>query len=161
MRYKYDWNPAVPHSALGRIDAEAFAEELERIESKYDAVTSKALVREAKPKDHIAHEFIYHVGQRKAAQLHYEQRAGLLMRSLLIMAPEEAPVSVRARIAVASESGGDRFASAQEMSTDEGLTDLHRKTLLRRMNALRQELIDFDEFVEVVAAITKVLEQAA
>lgn len=167
MQYEYSWNPGAPvRAALHKIDPTAFAEELEKIEREHGKVTSALLVDVAKPKDHIAHDFIYHVGERKAARLHYEQRAGLLLRVLVVRGVEETTPSVRARIAIPAEAddggeGRDRFLSAQEVASRADLRDLHRKSLLRRMNLLRLELLDFDEFAEVVAAINNVLEDVA
>lgn len=166
MNYVYSWNPGAPVSGLDKIDPGAFAKELESIEQRHGKITSNLLVDVAKEKEHIAHDFIYHVGQRRAARMHYEQRAGLLLRTLEVQVVDEATPTIRARIAIpaSADDGGmgrDRFLSAQEVSTREDLRDLHRGSLLRRMNLLRRELLDFDEFAAVVAAIDDVLGEEA
>lgn len=166
MDYTYSWNAGAPVSGLDKIDALAFAKELMSIEQRHGKVTSSLLVDVAKDKEHIAHDFIYHVGERKAARLHYEQRAGLLLRVLVVQGVDGATPVTRARIAIpaSADDGGegrDRFLTAQEVSTREDLRDLHRGSLLRRMNLLRSELLDFDEFAAVVAAINEVLEMKA
>lgn len=158
--YEYRWNPGTPQ-ALGKIDPEAFAVELDRIERAHGAATAAILVDEAKSKAHIAHDFIYHVGERRAARLHYEQRAGLLVRSLEVRpVVDSEPRHVRARIHVQDDDGA-RYASVHEVALRSDLRERHRESLLRRLNALRTELVNFDEFAEVVDAISHVLERDA
>ncbi len=166
MEYTYSWDPGTPSTALRRVDAAAFAQELEQLERQHGAVTSPLLTDVAKDPNHIAHDFVYHVSVKNAARLHYEQRAGLLLRSLRIAVADES-LTTRARIAISavSDTGSvgdrDRFLTAQEVASRSDLRDLHRGSLLRRMNLLRQELLSFDEFAAVVAAIDQVMEQAA
>lgn len=160
MTYEYFWDPGAPlQSELKKIDPEEFDKAIG------DAPTAKKLANEAKAKDHIAHDFIYHVGVRKAAALHYEDRARLLLRAHRITVVDEPSITVRARIAISplhddgGDDDGDRYLRAQEVSAREDLRDIHRLSLLRRMNNLRQELISFDEFTEVVMAINHVLDR--
>lgn len=166
MNYVYSWKSGVPVHGLDKIDPGAFAAELEAIERAHGKVTSALLTDVAKDKAHIAHDFIYHVGERKAARFHYEQRAGLLLRVLVVQGVDRATPTTRARITISANDddgsdGRDRFLSAQEVASRGDLRDLHRMSLLRRMNILRTELLDFDEFSSVVIAITDVLEREA
>jgi len=163
MKYVYSWNTGAPVS-VETVDPDVFAAELERLEAEHGAVTSSLLVDVAKANDHVAHGFIYHVGERKAARLHYEERARLMLRLLVVRDVEGGAPAVRARVAISAvaDDGGqgrDRYLKAQEVASRSDLRDLHRTSLLRRMNLLRQELINFDEFALVVSAIESVLEE--
>lgn len=158
MQYEYSWDPGAPlQTELRKIDPVAFEKVIG------PEPTAKQLVRDAKDKEHPAHSFIFHVGVRKAATIHYEERARLLLRSLRVTAVESPSVTVRARVSVSPENDdgsideGARYLSAQTVAARSDLRDLHRFDLLRRMNRLRQELIAFDEFAEIVAAIDRVI----
>ncbi len=160
MTYEHSWDPGAPlQSELRKIDPEAFNKAIGA------APTARSLAADAKAKEHIAHGFIYHVAAKAAAALHFEERARLLLRSLRVRVVEQPSVVVRARVAVSRSAddggsgGGDRYLSAREVSARDDLRDLHRSSLLRRMNGLRQELISFDEFTEVVLAISRVLDE--
>lgn len=159
MRYEYSWNPGVPLQAeFARIDPAAFGHELRRIERVHGKASAPLLALEARNPDHIAHDFIYHVGRARAARLHYERRAGILLRSFDVTVVTEEPRTLRARIALPDpdgDTGHSRYVSTQEVMASDELRALHRASLLRRLSLIQKELRAFDEFAEIVHAIDR------
>ena len=147
----YSWKPGA--RIVAGLDPQMVGEEFNRIERQYGRVTARAVVEVSQPTDAPLHDVIFHVGQRRAAQLHYEERARDLIRSLkvrIIEAPTSVPV--RARVSLVQEDG-QQYYSAEAVALDPELSEAYRAIVWRRLLALKAEMLAWDEFAAIVLAI--------
>lgn len=124
-------------------------------------LTPSALVKAAKPKKSPLHnEFTWDADE--ALQKIQRQEALYLIRVVSLEIREVKTDKVyRGREFELRPGSTEDYVSIRTELSDAELRDQMVDQLMRRLESLRQELADFEEFTEVVQAITRVRKKAA
>lgn len=99
-----------------------------------------------------AHQFIFHIGRRDAADAYYLARTGELIRSVKVkrrQADSEGEVDIRQWHAVRLESG-DTFRSIEDVEDDPFLAKLIARDLERQWRQLWTKAQQFETVVRLI-----------
>lgn len=139
----------VPGSAFHG-DANEVQAELERLR-RTGGLTKRSVVAAARPKRSVLHPYVFHVDKETAAELHYEDRAGKLIVSIVIVKDDE-PTSIRANVRMPSETG-----SVYVSIDADGAREAQIARLRRDMAALRNQLRELELYPQLALALEEAL----
>lgn len=152
----------------GRISAEACYEELDRIRHENEGdLTAEIVVEEARPSDSVLHPQIFDLGQKRAAEEYYRERARHTMRALVVVYQNEtatqAPetIQVRAFSTVEQKLGESGRVTQIYSSTEEALQDPTRREYIlaeaiRQVAVWRKKYAALSELATIFRAIDEI-----
>jgi len=153
MSYSYK-----PGKSVAGLSADQVGSELERIRTVRGELTTKGVVDESRPDDAAFHpQFEWH--DPKAAELYREHQARQIVHSVVIVSDKsEARPQAYIAVQVVSSSGERRhvYEPAASVAADSALRERHVNALKSKLNSMRRELVAFEEFSAVCAAIEAV-----
>lgn len=128
----------------------------EHLQAIYDAhgtLTPAIVVREARPKNHPLHSYVFDRAPAEAAEAWYRHRAHELIQRVKITyaAGDGEERSVRAFICTRTENGY-AYDPAEKVAVDPFLRELALRDMEREWKLLHARYGHFEEFIHLVAA---------
>lgn len=148
----------VKGSQLPNERAQIVGHELAELEERYNSLTPKLVVNEARPEESVLHP-CFEWDDAKAAETHREFQASHLIRSVAVVYPDpvtERPLSSRAFVNIVESGDDDTEETRRYVTTSRAMADpsMRRQLVeraLRELEGAEKRYREFQELADIFA----------